>query len=63
VKKKYFLIILFLILAMFLSGCGGGIVTPVTDEAKGKERNSRLEFSNQRSELEQGFKLLHIWVR
>ena len=34
-KKKYFLIILILIFAMFLSGCaGGGIVTPATDEAK-----------------------------
>ena len=34
-KKKYFFVISFLILAMFLSGCaGGGIVTPATDEAK-----------------------------
>ena len=34
-KRKYFLVVLFLILAMFLSGCaGGGIVTPATDEAK-----------------------------
>lgn len=34
-KRKYFLVGLFLILAMFLSGCsGGGIVTPATDEAK-----------------------------
>ena len=34
-KKKYFLIILFLIFAIFLSGCaGGGIVTPATDKAK-----------------------------
>ena len=33
-KKKYFLVVLFLILAMFLSGCG--IVTPATDEAKVK---------------------------
>jgi len=31
-KRKYFLVILFLIFAMFLSGCG--IVTPATDEAK-----------------------------
>lgn len=30
-KKKYFLVILFLILAIFLNGCG---VTPATDEAK-----------------------------
>ena len=34
-KRKYSLVILFLILAIFLSGCaGGGIVTPATDEAK-----------------------------
>jgi len=34
-KRKYFFVVLFLILAMFLVGCGGGgIVTPATDEAK-----------------------------
>ena len=34
-KKKYLFVILFLTLAIFLSGCsGGGIITPVTDEAK-----------------------------
>jgi spore coat protein CotH len=34
-KRKYFLVILFLVLAIFLSGCtGGGIVTPANDEAK-----------------------------
>jgi uncharacterized protein YceK len=33
VKRKYFLVVLFLTLAIFLSGCGG-IVTPATDEAK-----------------------------
>ena len=32
-KRKYFFVVLFLILAIFLSGCNG-IVTPVTDEAK-----------------------------
>jgi len=33
-KKKYFLVILFLLLAIFLTGCsGGGIVTPANDEA------------------------------
>ncbi len=31
-KRKYFLVVLFLILAIFLSGCG--IVTPDIDEAK-----------------------------
>ena len=34
-KRKYFLVVLFLILAIFLSGCGG-VVTPATDEAKVK---------------------------
>jgi hypothetical protein len=34
-KREYFLVGLFLILIMFLVGCGGGgIVTPATDEAK-----------------------------
>jgi len=34
-KKKYFLPILVLVLAIFLSGCsGGGGVIPITDEAK-----------------------------
>ena len=34
-KRKYFSIILVLILAIFLSGCSSsGIVTPATDEAK-----------------------------
>jgi len=32
-KMKYYFVIFFLILAMFLVGCGGG-VTPATDEAK-----------------------------
>jgi len=32
-KRKYFFVILFLILAILLSGCtGGGIVTPANDE-------------------------------
>jgi len=35
-KRKYFFVVLFLILAIFLSGCSGGIVTPATDEAKVK---------------------------
>ena len=34
-KRKYFLVILFLVLAIFLSGCAGeGIVTPANDEAE-----------------------------
>jgi len=33
-KKKYYFVIFFLALAMFLSGCAGGVVTPATDEAK-----------------------------
>ena len=32
-KRKYFFVILFLILAIFLSGCNG-TVTPATDESK-----------------------------
>lgn len=35
-RRKYFLVILLLILAIFLNGCGG-LVTPDTDEAKIKE--------------------------
>ena len=35
-KRKYYFAILFLVLAIFLSGCsGGGIVTPDTDEIGG----------------------------
>lgn len=33
-RRKYFLIILFLILAIFLNGCSIGIVIPDTNEAK-----------------------------
>ena len=34
-KRKYFILVLVLILTMFLVGCGSsGIVTPATDEAK-----------------------------
>ena len=35
-KRKYFFVVLFLILAIFLAGCSGGTVTPATDEAKVK---------------------------
>ncbi|MCK4448130.1 MAG: hypothetical protein KAW56_13745 [Candidatus Marinimicrobia bacterium] len=35
-KKKYSLLVLSLILAMFLSGCVVGIIIPATDEAKVK---------------------------
>jgi len=35
-KRKYFLVVLVLILSMFLVGCGSGIVTPATDEEKVK---------------------------
>ena len=35
-KKKYFFVVSFLILTMFLSGCVVGIITPATDEAKVK---------------------------
>ncbi len=33
-KRKCLLILTILVLAIFLSGCSGGIVTPSTDEAK-----------------------------
>lgn len=33
-KRKRLLILAILVLAIFLSGCSGGIVTPSTDEAK-----------------------------
>jgi len=33
-KRKYFLVILFLILAIFLTGCSIGIVIPDTNEAR-----------------------------
>ena len=34
-KRKYFLVVLFLILAIFLSGCSGGGVTPtISDETQ-----------------------------
>jgi len=35
-KRKYFLVGLFLMLAMLLVGCGSGIITPATDEEKVK---------------------------
>jgi len=49
-KRKYFLVVLVLILAMFLVGCGsGGVVTPATDEAKIKSVINEyfLALSNQ----------------
>jgi len=33
-KRKFLLILTVLVVTIFLSGCGGGIVTPSTDEAK-----------------------------
>jgi len=57
-KRKYFLVVLFLILAMFLSGCGGSgiLTTPATDEAKVKSvvneyylALSNLNFSKAKS--------------
>jgi len=36
IKRKYYFIILFLVLAIFLTGCsGGGIVTPTTETEEG----------------------------
>ena len=47
-KKKYFFVILFLILAIFLVGCNG-VVTPATDEAKVKNtiQNYALALNDQ----------------
>ena len=47
-KKKYFLVILVLILTIFLSSCGG-IVLPATDEAKIKSviNGYFLDINNQ----------------
>ena len=33
-KRKGILLLTFLVLAIFLTGCTGGVVTPLTDEAK-----------------------------
>jgi len=33
-KRKYFLVILFLILAIFLSGCGGVVTPSISDKAQ-----------------------------
>ena len=49
-KKKCFLLVLFLIMAVFLSGCsGGGTVIPNTDEVKVKSaiQNYAFALNNQ----------------
>ena len=48
--KKYFFVVLFLILAIFWSGCsGGGTVIPNTDEVKVKSaiQNYAFALNNQ----------------
>jgi len=56
-KRKYFLVILFLILAIFLNGCVGGVVTPATDEAKvkGVIQDYWLALSNRQYELAKSY--------
>ena len=61
-KRKYFSIILVLILAMFLSGCGSsGIVTPATDEVKVKSiiQDYWLALSNRQYELAKSYCILN----
>jgi hypothetical protein len=59
-KRKYFLIILVLVLAMFLSGCSG-VVTPATDEAKVKSviQDYWLALSNRQYELAKTYCILN----
>ena len=57
-KRKYFLVVLVLILAVFLSGCGiSGIVTPATDEAKVKSviQNYFLALNDQNWSKAKGY--------
>ena len=59
-KKNYFLIVLFLVIAVFLSGCGG-VVTPATDEAKVKSviQDYWLALSNRQYELAKTYCILN----
>ena len=56
-KRKWFFVILFLVLAIFVSGCsGGGIITPATGENQKEEikaivTNYWLALSNREYEL------------
>ncbi|PKP61314.1 hypothetical protein CVT91_03465 [Candidatus Atribacteria bacterium HGW-Atribacteria-1] len=61
-KRKYFFVVLFLILAMFLVGCsGGGIVSPATDEAKVKSviQDYWFALSNRQYELAKTYCILN----
>jgi len=61
-KRKYFLVVLFLLLAMFLVGCsGGGIVTPANDEAKVESviQDYWLALSNRQYELAKSYCILY----
>ena len=63
-KRKYFLIVLFLVLAIFLSGCaGGGIVTPSVDvdetKVKGIINNYWLALSNRQYGLAKSYCILN----
>jgi len=48
-KRKIILLLSILILAIFLTGCAGGVVTPATDEAKVKSviQNYYLAINDQ----------------
>ncbi len=62
-KRKYFLVILFLILVIFLNGCGG-VVTPDTDEAKVKEviQNYALAMNNQDWNKAKSYCVYNSWA-
>jgi len=63
-KKKYFFVILFLILAMFLSSCGGGVVTPDTEEAqvKGVIQNYAFAMNNQDWNKAKSYCVYNSWA-
>ena len=61
-KRKLFFVGLFLILAIFLSGCSsGGLVTPATDEAKVKSviQDYWLALSNRQYDLAKTYCILN----
>ncbi|MBA7582014.1 hypothetical protein ES708_23933 [subsurface metagenome] len=62
-KRKGFLVVLFLILAIFLSGCGG-VVTPDTDEAKvkGVIQNYASAMNNQDWDKAKGYCVYNSWA-
>jgi len=63
-KRKYFFVVLFLMLAMFLVGCGSGIVTPATDEAqvKGFIQNYASAMNNQDWNKAKSYCVYNSWA-